>query len=391
MCLVCWKGGKISSIFQAYFLSSAVAIHHLTMNDSHRHDQLSSEASIVLSLWLSISGFAAVTGNIVVLWLFYKNESLRRISNRFLASLSVADLLVGLVIAPTWIIFIRWFTFHSVFLEWLWVHTTTATTYNICCISVDRFIAIWFPFRYQEIVTKTRCYTVIILVWLFSLGLPFSTLPVRDKENFNFVMLWISLAFITFVIPLLVVSCFYILIFKSAKKQFYRILAGESPITYNDNFRVRSMKNFKAIKTIGFVLGACIITWMPSLVYMFVDFYYTVINDWDKSWRLYYVVWPWVEVFAFTSSAIDPFLYFFRNKEFRQAFRRTFRWLPCRHSTRNTWLKSGGNLMVRNGFKRSRDRAVRETKLWGYLKGNRTLPLIDDVEVSCHLSLWISY
>ena len=333
------------------------------MNDSHRHDQLSSEASIVLSLWLSISGFATVTGNIVVLWLFYKNESLRRISNRFLASLSVADLLVGLVIAPTWIIFIRWFTFHSVFLEWLWVHTTTATTYNICCISVDRFIAIWFPFRYEEIVTKTRCYTVIILVWLFSLGLPSSTLPVRDKENFNIVMLWISLAFITFVIPLLVVSCFYILIFKSAKKQFYRILAGESPITYNDNFRVRSMKNFKSIKTIGFVLGACIITWMPSLVYMFVDFYYTVINDWDKSWRLYYVVWPWVEVFAFTSSAIDPFLYCFRNKEFRQAFRRTFRWLPCRHSTRNTWLKSGGNLMVRNGFKRSRDRAVRETKL----------------------------
>ena len=92
------------------------------MNDSHRHDQLSSEAAIVLSLWLSISDFAAVTGNIVVLWLFYKNESLRRISNRFLASLSVADLLVGLVIAPTWIIFIRWFTFHSVFLEWLWVH-----------------------------------------------------------------------------------------------------------------------------------------------------------------------------------------------------------------------------------------------------------------------------
>ena len=282
MCLVCWKGGKISSIFQAYFLSSAVAIHHLTMNDSHRHDQLSSEASTVLSLWLSISGFAAVTGNIVVLWLFYKNEPLRRISNRFLASLSVADLLVGLVIAPTWIIFIWWFTFHSVFLECLWVHTTTATTYNICCISVDRFIAIWFPFRYQEIVTKTRCYTVIILVWLFSLGLPFSTLPVRDKENFNIVMLWISLAFITFVIPLLVISCFYILIFKSAKKQFYRILAGESPITYNDNFRVRSMKNFKAIKTIGFVLGACIITWMPSLVYLFVDFYYTVINDWIK-------------------------------------------------------------------------------------------------------------
>ena len=70
------------------------------MNDSDPHVQLSSAASIVLSLWLSMSGFAAVTGNAVVLWLFFRNESLRTISNLFLASLSVADLLVGLVIVP---------------------------------------------------------------------------------------------------------------------------------------------------------------------------------------------------------------------------------------------------------------------------------------------------
>ena len=35
-----------------------------------------------------------------LVWLFYKNESLRTISNRFLASLSVADVLVDLVIYP---------------------------------------------------------------------------------------------------------------------------------------------------------------------------------------------------------------------------------------------------------------------------------------------------
>ena len=39
------------------------------------NEHLSSAASIVLSLWFSLSGLAAVIGNAVVLWFFYKNES----------------------------------------------------------------------------------------------------------------------------------------------------------------------------------------------------------------------------------------------------------------------------------------------------------------------------
>ena len=73
------------------------------MDDGQPEEHLSSAASIVLSLWLSLCSIPAVTGNAVVLWLFYKNDSLRTVSNRFLASLSVADFLVGLVIDPVWI------------------------------------------------------------------------------------------------------------------------------------------------------------------------------------------------------------------------------------------------------------------------------------------------
>ena len=156
------------------------------MNDSHPEDHLNSAASIVLSLWLSLSSFVAVSGNTVMLWLFYKNESLRTISNRFLASLSVADVFVGLVIDPVWIVIRCWIQppLHSTLTDFmivLWVHTTAATTFNICCVSIDRFIAIRFPFGHQEIVTKKRCYTVIILVWLFSMGLPFSMLLISAK------------------------------------------------------------------------------------------------------------------------------------------------------------------------------------------------------------------
>ena len=195
------------------------------MDDGQPEEHLSSAASIVLSLWLSLCSIPAVTGNAVVLWLFYKNDSLRTVSNRFLASLSVADFLIGLVIDLVWIA-IRFFieasspsVLHELTLM-LWIHTTTAPTFNICCVSVDRFIAIRFPFRYQDMVNKKRCYTVIILVWLLSLCLPFSKLSVTNAGDIIRAIFWFSLTFITFVFPLVIVSLSYIRILKAAKEQF---------------------------------------------------------------------------------------------------------------------------------------------------------------------------
>ena len=201
------------------------------MNDSHPRELLSSTASIVLSLWFSFSGLAAVTGNAAVLWLFCKNDSFRTISNRYLASLSVADLSVGLFVDPLWIVIRCWIkpevsTVLYDIIQVLWVYTTAATTFNICCVSVDRFISIRFPFRYQDIVTKKRCYALIILVWSISLGLSFSVL-FQNGENVE--IFFLSLPSIIIVFPLLVVSFCYISIFKAARKQYKTISVRVSP------------------------------------------------------------------------------------------------------------------------------------------------------------------
>ena len=50
--------------------------------------------------------------------------------------------------------------------------------------------------------------------------------------------------------------------------------------------------------------------------------------------------WPWVEAIAFSSSAINPFIYYFRNSDFRRAFRRTFHWLPCVHEQDASHLRA---------------------------------------------------
>ena len=232
-------------------------------NSSEEH--LSTAASIVLSVWLSLSGLAAITGNVVVLWLFYKHKSLRTISNRFLASLSVADVFVGLVIDPVWIVIVCWIQPRGqrnliTLTKMLWIQTTAATTLNSCCVSIDRFIAIRFPFRYQDSLTKRRCFAVIILMWLISLSLPFLMFSRERME------LCVFISFTICLVPLLVVSFCYIIIFKLARKQFRRILLAKNIPDSGENIRVRVVQNLKAIKTVGFVLSACIITWMPSVV-----------------------------------------------------------------------------------------------------------------------------
>ena len=312
------------------------------MKGNCSEEHLSTAASIVLSVWLSLSGLAAVTGNVVTLWLFHKHESLRTISNRLLASLSMADAFVGLVIDPVWIVIRCWIqpdvysNFFLIFIM-LWTHTTAATTLNSCCVSIDRFIAIRFPFRYQDILTKRRCYAVIILVWFISLSLPFL---IFLKERLEKLELFVFIAITMCLVPLLVVCFCYILIFKLARKQFRRILLAKNIPDSGENVRFRVMQNFKAIKTVGFVLSACIITWMPCVVLLLVIFYYMEEEKCCRLRKLTFVVSPWVEAIAFTSSAINPLIYYFRNSDFRRAFRRTFHWLPCVHEQDASHLRA---------------------------------------------------
>ena len=165
--------------------------------------------TMALPVWFS-SGNWKCSGAMVVL----KNESSRTISNRFLVSLCVADFLVGLVIDPVWIA-IRFSTqpqrahILKQVINLLWIHATAATVFNLCCVSVDRFLAIRFPFRHQDILTKKRClrrdYNGVVNLTVSRL--PFSRILVDNRTNIE--SLWFSLTFITFVLPITVVSLCY--------------------------------------------------------------------------------------------------------------------------------------------------------------------------------------
>lgn len=130
---------------------------------------------------LSIIG-SAVFGNLLVIVSVFRFEKLRLISNSFIVSLAFADLLVACLVMP-------FNASQEVVGRWVFGGTvcdifnandvlfSTASLLHLCCISVDRYIAITDPFHYEKKMTKRRVAVMLCCIWSASIVL--SHLPIH--------------------------------------------------------------------------------------------------------------------------------------------------------------------------------------------------------------------
>lgn len=229
---------------------------------------------IALSSWFGIAGLAAITGNAVVVWLIAKNASLRTVSNIFITSLAVADFFVGLVIAPVWISRCLYSDQYehkfALAIDYLWIHTTVATTFNLSCITLERNIAIFHPLRYQEILTEKRCLAAIATIWFMSLALPFSRFFINGDSS-AIMALWMAFTVITVLIPMIIIVLSSVRILRAAAHQSKRVVPS-SNLAKQDEIK-RNKKNYKAAKTVSIVVGLFVVSWLPSLVTSFVNYF----------------------------------------------------------------------------------------------------------------------
>ena len=191
------------------------ANHYCSPNLTH-------DWGVIFILLNSLFSLVAIGGNSTVLLIIYRVRALRSSSNILIASLAIADLEVGLVMYPVYIALTvtrKWFSAHFVYrLEnFLWIQCLVTSTFTLCAISIDSLIAVTFAIRYKQIITKKRCYRIILSIWITSLLLGCSSLFVEDtgKES----VLWIVTLVLTFVIPFAVIIYSYFQIFKAVHEQ----------------------------------------------------------------------------------------------------------------------------------------------------------------------------
>ncbi|KAM6961591.1 dopamine receptor D4 related sequence [Tautogolabrus adspersus] len=117
-----------------------------------------------------------ILGNILVCVSVLTEPSLKTATNYFIISLAVADLLLAVLVLPLYV--------YSEFLGGVWTLSTftcdalmtmdvmlcTASILNLCAISVDRYIAVVVPLKYNRNQFSVRQLALIAATWLLSLG-----------------------------------------------------------------------------------------------------------------------------------------------------------------------------------------------------------------------------
>ena len=275
---------------------------------------LSNMSTIVFIFLCSICGFSAAGGNLAVLVAFSHSKTIRRRMNiYFILSLTVADMFIGLTMTP---LYICYAAIHDplwlIKLEgFLWIVTVTATTHSLSAVSLDRLIAILYPLRYHQIMTKKRCRVAIQLIWLGSVIFGLPRLVLNDFVKLE--KLWIACSVATVGIPLLVMSVSYGRIFATVRKQSVK---WKSPNALRDN-----LGNKKAAVTIGIIVCLFILTFLPSaVVYFMLLFEENLCKEYQLN-----DVWLWAALVSFCHSSFNPWVYGFRYRELRKDFISLFR------------------------------------------------------------------
>lgn len=288
-------------------------------------------SSIFLAVLHSISGFVSAAGNFVVLLAIYQTPSLHSVSNYYIASLAVGDFVVGVFLSPLWVtksVLNVWQNQHplTVAAEFMSVQTLITTTFNLAAVSLDRYLVITNPLYYMRVMTLFRCVVSIAVIWVFSVA--FSCLRLVVTDPLNLPKLWIAVAIVGYTLPFVVISYSYYHIYKTARSQSRRIEAEARAVStvvseaaHSDSVASETKRNRKAANTIGVIIGIYLLLASPSMIISGIQLVTT--NSCLKIRIIRF--WFWGALCSFSSSAVNPWIYAARNRDYRQAFKRVFK------------------------------------------------------------------
>lgn len=271
-----------------------------------------------------VCGLFTIVGNSIIIVVVYRTASLQTPSNYFITSLAVSDLVVGVFIntinAVNGAMSLEGYHNATVLQleQFFYVQTIVASTSNLCAVSIDRYIAITKPLRYNVIMTDQNCFRIIIFIWSISIlcGIPAAFLDGR-KGIFT---LWAVVLVGGYLVPLSVIIFCYASIMRVAHYQMTRIATS---VQMRTNFEsqnyvdvtTRSIRSQRAATTFAIITLVFVVTFTPDLVAAVVF----AINGQQKGRDKTMMIANWLIFLLYTSSAMNPVIYGFRNRELRVA------------------------------------------------------------------------
>lgn len=191
--------------------------------------------AIVTTIINIIFSVVATVSNLTILVVLAVNKRLRSPPYLLLGGLCFSDLLVGLVIQPMAVmqrlneINSRVncdFTLVFRYFQWL---ANSVSMFLINLVTIDRYYAIRYPFRYPDFATSRRYMVFMILVWLSCASMLLVPYIWRSLQLFNMVFILIVIA-VTVVLSLFCYLKIYKVILEQGRKITHTTLGRD-----NDN------------------------------------------------------------------------------------------------------------------------------------------------------------
>jgi hypothetical protein len=130
-------------------------------------------AIVILAIIMTAMMIVIVVGNMLVIIAIATENNLTTMQNWFIASLAMADMLIGLMVMPFslsyelmgyWMFGSIWCEIHGA----MDVFLCTSSIMNICLISLDRYWSITKAIAYLNLRTPRRVAIMIVTVWILS-------------------------------------------------------------------------------------------------------------------------------------------------------------------------------------------------------------------------------
>ncbi len=195
---------------------------------------------------------------------------------------------------------------------------------NLSFVSVDRYIHIFIPLRYESVMTGKRAKFILCGIWLYATGLAsvkgIAFYWVRPNyEILVFVM--------GFLVPFLIMGCCYYKIFGAARQH-------ARAMKRSDCQSKRPSRDFRAAKTVAVVILAFFICWCPFYI---LNLCFGLMPDWDVPSTLITVT----KCLHYVNSVLNPLIYACFNTAYRSAFKAL---LTRRNLQNGNWESSDRNV-----------------------------------------------
>uniref|UniRef100_A0A8D0KHA6 5-hydroxytryptamine receptor 1B n=1 Tax=Salvator merianae TaxID=96440 RepID=A0A8D0KHA6_SALMN len=335
---------------------------------------------IVLAVVLSLITLATVLSNAFVIATVYQSRKLHTPANYLIASLAVTDLLVSILVMPISTMYTvtgKWTLGQVVCDMWLSSDITccTASILHLCVIALDRYWAITDAVEYSTKRTPKRAAAMIALVWVFSISIslpPFFWRQSKAGEvadcvvNTDHILYTVYSTVGAFYLPTLLLIILYGRIYVEARSRILKQTPKNtgkrltrahlitdspgstssvtsinckpleassetgSPVYMNqvkvkvsdallEKKKLTAARERRATKTLGIILGAFIVCWLPFFI---ISLVMPICNE--ACW-FHMAIFDFFTWLGYLNSLINPIIYTMSNEDFKQAFHKLIR------------------------------------------------------------------